>query len=88
LHPGRASVQYQGLYGLHTLFSTLHIPICDRVVSLHLDDPMYTDATVESICQLKYLESISIARTSITEQGLERLSRTLPDCQITILKQN
>lgn len=76
------SVEYCGPYGLQTLCETLDIRQFDRTVRLTLDGPRYTDATIELICKLEFLQSLTLQGTRITEEGVDRIRQSLPNCRI------
>ncbi len=60
----------------------LGVRIFHRVTGLSLRGPAYTDAAVEHISQLKDLKRLKLTATQISDQGLARLEKSLPECRI------
>ena len=76
------TVDWLGPAWLRRPAEALEVRIFHRATKLSLEGPAYTDAAVEHISQLKDLKSLTLSRTQITDQGLKRLRRSLPLCQI------
>jgi len=53
-----------------------------HIVHLHLFGRSITDAGLEHLASLERLESLSIAGTDVTADGIARLRRQRPDLQV------
>ena len=70
---------------LHTLARWLGDPGLDRATSANLNwwtSGSLDDEIVPHLAHLKYLKSVDVRGTSITEEGIHELRRALPDCEI------
>ncbi|MEZ6089526.1 MAG: DUF1559 domain-containing protein [Pirellulaceae bacterium] len=54
----------------------------NQLRQLFLHDTWITDASIEHLSTLKSLEFLNLRRTRITEQGLARLKKVLPTCDV------
>ena len=71
------------MMGLEFLGDSLGIDCFHRVVGISLSGPTYTDATIDPLCKLGSLQSVSLNGTKITDAGLNRLMKSRPNCKIT-----
>ena len=76
------TAHWQGPSWLKRPADALGVPIFHRVTGLSLSGPAYTDAAVEHITQLKDLKRLDLSATLISDHGLARLQRSLPECRI------
>ncbi len=76
------SVEYCGPVGLQFLIEAAGIDYFHRAVHISLDGLTYTDETIDELCELESLQSVTLGGTRITNSGLRRLKRALPDCRI------
>jgi hypothetical protein len=56
--------------------------IYDRATELRLSGPKYDDGAVDHLVKLRRLRSLTLDRTKITDVGIERLRRALPECRV------
>jgi internalin A len=49
---------------------------------LHLEDTLITDARLDNLTGLTQLQMLFLAGTNVTGQGMAKLQRALPNCQI------
>jgi len=76
------SVAYFGPPGFKSLLERAGIDCFHRAVHITLDGPTHSDTTVEHLCRLPRLRSITLNRTRVSPSGLARLGLALPDCKI------
>jgi hypothetical protein len=76
------TVEWIGPSWLRPPAETLGVRIFFRSTKLSLSGPAYTDAAVEHIVRLRDLAQLDLSRTKITDEGLARLKRSLPECRI------
>jgi hypothetical protein len=63
-----------------------HFSACKQLVQLDISrNPAIDDSAVPHLQGLKYLRFINLAKTSISEQGLQKLTRALP--QLTAINE-
>jgi hypothetical protein len=44
--------------------------------------PSYNDGSIDDLVRLRRIESIELRQTSITDAGIERIRRELPECEV------
>jgi hypothetical protein len=76
------TVEWTGPEFLRRPAEALSLRIFHRPTRLTLNGPAYTDAAIEQLSRLTSLQSLTLERTGISEQGLTRLERALPGCRI------
>ena len=76
------SVEWQGPAFLRRPAEALGVRFFHRPTRLSLEGPAYTDAAIQHLSRLSSLKSLTLQRTKVSAQGLERLRQALPDCQI------
>lgn len=79
---GRVTVQWQGPSWLPETTRIAGGYVYDRATTLTLTGPNYDDSAIEHLVKLKGLKRISLSRTRFTKEGLAKLRRALPDCQV------
>jgi len=60
----------------------LGVRLFHRPTRLALEGPVFTDAAVSELSRLTALKSLTLYRTKVSGEGLDRLRQALPDCQI------
>ncbi len=78
------SVTYTGPAFLHALYYDNEIYWYDRVTSLSLDGSKFDDRVVDELCKLRHLRSVSLYKTNLTDEGVERLRSRLPGCKVRV----
>lgn len=53
-----------------------------EIISAQLNGPRYNDKTVEQLADLKEIPQIRLYKTALSQQGVERLRRLLPQSRI------
>jgi len=76
------TVDWQGPAWLRRPAEAIGVRIFHRATKLSLEGPAYTDSAVEHLSQLNDLKSLTLQRTQISDQGLQRLRQALPLCRI------
>jgi hypothetical protein len=80
---GRVSVRWQAPEWLRRPAEAVGLgAIYLRVTELALEGPRFDDRMVEHVVKLRSLESITLANTKLSQVGVNRLRRALPDCRI------
>ncbi len=80
----RSNVEYVYLRSLR--FCDDDAPLISRLEyceTIELSGTSITDDSVDSLCRMKRLRFLILRETEITDNGLCRLNRSLPDCLIT-----
>jgi hypothetical protein len=80
------TVEWIGSAWLRRPAEALGVRIFHRATRLSLVGPAYTDAAVEHASRLKNLQVLTLERTSISDQGIARLRRELPQCRIELIR--
>ena len=55
-----------------------------EIVGVNLDDTKITDEAIKRLVSLDKLRWIGLVRTDVTPEGVEILSKALPDCTILL----
>jgi hypothetical protein len=80
---GRVTVQWKGPAWLRRPAEAVGLgTIYLRTTAVSLHGPVYDDRVVEHLVKLRRLESIALSNTSLSQEGIARLRRALPDCRI------
>ncbi len=58
------------------------LPLLPSVTIVHLVGGEINDAGIESLCKLSKLRKLFLINTSVTQDGLAKIGRVLPNCTI------
>ena len=81
------TVDWHGPSWLRRPAEALGVRIFHRATKLSLEGSAYTDSAIAHLSQLKDLKSLTLQRTQISDQGLQRLRQALPLCRIELRQQ-
>jgi hypothetical protein len=79
---GRVTVQWRGPAWLRPAAEAFDLEIYRHATDLSLQGGGYDDRCIEHLVQLRRLESLALSGTELSQQGIARLQRALPDCRI------
>jgi hypothetical protein len=79
----RVTVQWTGPSWLRRPAETLALEkFLTRATGLTLSGPHCDDRAIEHLTKLTRLESLTLSETKISQEGMRRLQRALPDCRV------